>query len=45
MQIEDGALPFGNAMMTTWICPKCHHEDITVLQENGELLALNPDAS
>lgn len=40
MKIEGGGLPFGDALMTTWVCPQCKQEDITVIIENGKILEL-----
>lgn len=42
LELQEGALPFGNAMMTTWICSVCGHEDVTVLTEEGVLLEVDP---
>lgn len=45
LQCLDGALPFGNAMMTTWICTECATEKVVVVQEDGALLeaSASPD--
>jgi len=40
MKIADGSLPFGDALLTTWVCSHCHQEEITIVQENGKVLEL-----
>lgn len=38
MECSDGAIPFGNAMMTTWRCQKCPEKKIIVIREDGQIL-------
>lgn len=42
MQLQDGHLPFGEAMMFTWVCVKCQQEDVVILQKDGTTLEPNP---
>jgi len=38
LESEDGALPFGNAMMARFTCPKCQAEQLFVIQDDGQIL-------
>ena len=41
MELKDGYLPFGDAMMFTWACPNCTQENVVVLQKDGTTLEPN----
>lgn len=38
LQCNEGELPFGNDIMTTWVCPKCAREKVVVIREDGKIL-------
>lgn len=40
-RMQDEFLPFGESLMTTWICDHCQHQDMRVINEQGQLLELS----